>query len=219
MIVAVVVSALLHLGILAFLDTLQWTSDEPDLRHFRIRVSIQPEPATPEPAQVVPQAPVNPTLPEPEKVAPPRIPRPIPASEEDRESVQARAPEPARRIRQESWEPGPPRTSPPSDTSIPNVGLQATGVTADPIPQDDNPRPQYPRKARRFGWEGTVLLTVEVLPDGSSGEIEIKESSGHRDLDRAAVAAIRRWRFTPAQKEGISVAAVVEIPVVFTLRE
>jgi protein TonB len=64
-----------------------------------------------------------------------------------------------------------------------------------------------------------VLLTVEVLPDGTSGKIEIKESSGYRDLDRAAVTAIRRWRFTPAREGGIARPAMVEIPVVFTLRE
>ncbi len=87
-----------------------------------------------------------------------------------------------------------------------------------PVPLETNPRPRYPRKAKRFGWEGTVLLIVEVLPDGTSGKIEIKQSSGHNDLDRSAVTAMRQWKFTPAQEEGVAVAKRVEIPVTFYMK-
>ncbi|MCA9773104.1 MAG: TonB family protein, partial [Myxococcales bacterium] len=41
----------------------------------------------------------------------------------------------------------------------------------------DNPRPDYPRLARRRGLEGTVLLWVEVKATGHAGAVEIRKSS------------------------------------------
>jgi protein TonB len=102
----------------------------------------------------------------------------------------------------------------PKEPSSP-AGMEFDPLT-DPVPRY-NPHPEYPREARRFGWEGTVLLIIQVLPDGSTGKIEIKESSGYSVLDQAAVQAIRRWRFEPAQRQGISVPATIELPVIFKL--
>ncbi len=96
-----------------------------------------------------------------------------------------------------------------------SAGMKFDSLT-DPVPRY-NPRPEYPREARKFGWEGTVLLIIQVLPDGNTGKIEIKESSGYSVLDQAAVQAIRGWRFTPAQRQGISVPATIELPVIFKL--
>jgi TonB family protein len=36
------------------------------------------------------------------------------------------------------------------------------------------------------------------------------------DLDEAAVAAARRWRFEPAQKDGVSIPLIVTIDIAFT---
>jgi protein TonB len=80
-----------------------------------------------------------------------------------------------------------------------------------------NPKPRYPRAARRRGQEGTVMLLVEVLASGRVGEIEIEKSSGHDLLDNAAAEAVRRWRFVPAEKAGVSVGTQVKIPVEFDL--
>jgi len=82
-----------------------------------------------------------------------------------------------------------------------------------------NPKPRYPRDARRRGEEGKVMLLVDVLPNGRVGEISVESSSGHRLLDAAAVKAVRRWRFAPAKKTGRPVRAQVRIPVEFNLRD
>ncbi|UCD57918.1 MAG: energy transducer TonB, partial [Candidatus Hydrogenedentota bacterium] len=82
-----------------------------------------------------------------------------------------------------------------------------------------NPKPVYPRKARRRGQEGTVLLLVEVLPDGRVGKISVENSSGHELLDSAALKAVRRWRFVPAKRGMSPVRAWVRIPVEFSLRD
>ncbi len=77
--------------------------------------------------------------------------------------------------------------------------------------------PRYPESARRVGAQGTTVLRVRVLADGSVGEIVVDRSAGHADLDAAAVSAVRRWRFEPARRGGEPVAVWVLIPIRFTL--
>ncbi|NIQ40182.1 MAG: TonB family protein [Proteobacteria bacterium] len=80
-----------------------------------------------------------------------------------------------------------------------------------------NPKPRYPRMAVSRSQEGTVILWVEVLPDGSVGEVEIFKSSGHTILDRSALRAVRKWQFKPGTKMGRPIAMKVKVPVVFRL--
>jgi len=81
------------------------------------------------------------------------------------------------------------------------------------------PSPEYPWKAKRNNWEGTVHLRAEVLPNGKIGEILILDSSGYEILDQAARKAIKTWRFKPALKNGTAVICYKEIPVRFQLEE
>jgi TonB family protein len=83
--------------------------------------------------------------------------------------------------------------------------------------KEENSRPVYPQEARRKGYQGEVLLRVEVLPSGRVGEIEVKKSSGHDILDRSATAALKGWKFTPAKRGETAVAMWVNIPVRFEL--
>lgn len=78
--------------------------------------------------------------------------------------------------------------------------------------------PSYPASARRLGIEGTALLRVFVDSDGRVGDVVVKQSAGHPDLDRAAAEAVRRWRFEPARRGADTVAMWVELPVEFHLR-
>jgi periplasmic protein TonB len=82
-----------------------------------------------------------------------------------------------------------------------------------------NPTPSYPSEARRRGWEGTVLLLVEILENGRPERITIRQSSGHPILDEAAQGAVGRWMFIPAQREGKPVKSAAEVPIVFSLRK
>lgn len=81
-----------------------------------------------------------------------------------------------------------------------------------------NPAPRYPYFARERGWEGRVVLRVAVDSAGSPGDVAIGRSSGRDMLDRAAMAAVRKWRFRPASRAGRPVAGVVEVPISFRLR-
>lgn len=79
-------------------------------------------------------------------------------------------------------------------------------------------RPLYPPAARRAGAEGTTLLMVHVLVDGSIGEVRIERSAGHTALDRAAADAVTQWHFEPAKSGSQAVAVWVVIPVEFRLK-
>lgn len=83
----------------------------------------------------------------------------------------------------------------------------------------DAMRPPYPKRAREMGWEGTVVLRVEVHPDGTVGAVSIHRTSGYLTLDEAALTAVKRWRFAPPTDGAFSFATVVDVPVRFDLKE
>jgi len=62
-----------------------------------------------------------------------------------------------------------------------------------------------------------VTLTVDVSADGAVTSVAIAKTSGNRDLDRAAMEAARKWRFNPAQENGVGMAGRVSVPVTFAL--
>ncbi|MBI2226587.1 MAG: energy transducer TonB [Betaproteobacteria bacterium] len=82
-----------------------------------------------------------------------------------------------------------------------------------------NPPPPYPWQARRMGIEGRVVLQVEILQNGNTGRIEIRQSSGHELLDQAAITAVGGWRFDPARIAGAPITAWADVPISFRLTE
>ncbi|MEL0105361.1 MAG: energy transducer TonB [Rhodospirillaceae bacterium] len=80
-----------------------------------------------------------------------------------------------------------------------------------------NKPPEYPERARLNEFEGRVLLRVKVSADGKSEKVAIKTTSGYDILDEAAKAAVQAWRFVPARRAGIAVAATIDVPIVFRL--
>jgi len=82
----------------------------------------------------------------------------------------------------------------------------------------DNPKPNYPQEARERGYEGEVVLRVEVLVNGRVGRIEVKKSSSYEVLDRSAFTAVKQWRFVPAKKGDVAIALWVNIPIKFQLQ-
>lgn len=82
----------------------------------------------------------------------------------------------------------------------------------------ENPKPHYPKEAKRKGYQGEVLLRVEVLSNGTVGEIEIKRSSGYEILDRSALTAVKEWKFIPAKRGETTIPVWVNVPIAFQLR-
>ena len=79
------------------------------------------------------------------------------------------------------------------------------------------PRPAYPTVAIRRGYEGNVVLNVHVLPNGRPEEVTISKSSGHKVLDDAALKAVKKWKFVPAQRGFKAVSSWVKVPIEFRL--
>lgn len=112
-----------------------------------------------------------------------------------------------------------------ADNDGPMPGKIDSPVFREPIPiPSQNIRiaamqhPVYPKAARRQGREGTVQIKVEILANGVLADLHVHDSSGSEDLDRAAIEAVRQWRFSPAIHAGKSVAQIAIFPVRFTLK-
>lgn len=120
------------------------------------------------------------------------------------------------------------RSKPVSDASAP-VTIESTepsrsdepAARATPdveaVPLADNPPPDYPEHDRLRGHEGTVRVLVFVDEHGAVLAAELAEPSAHAGLNRAALRAVRAWRFSPAQRDGAAAAGTTEVLVEFRL--
>ena len=124
--------------------------------------------------------------------------------------------------------PPPPLPAPIDETAMPAApesGAVAPGTVAlapgDPPVQlnGQTPPPRSPSEALRRGERGTVLVRVEVDANGAPAGVALVQRSGSRELDRAAMEAVRKWRFMPAQRDGQAVAASLVIPIDFKANE
>jgi len=77
--------------------------------------------------------------------------------------------------------------------------------------------PHYPRLAKRKGIEGTVTYEIWLDEQGRQIKLTLKDSSGTPLLDRAALQAIEKWKFSPHKINGQAIAQRVLIPIKFKL--
>lgn len=167
---------------------------------------VEPPPPPPPPPPVVePPPPVVDEL--AAKPAPKPIPKPKPAPPPKPVPKPVEPPPPA---------PTPPPVAAPAPTPAPPA------PPAPPSPPSNaaylkNPQPEYPPLAQRRGWEGTVLLRVRVLANGSPAEIQIQTSSGRELLDKSAIQAVKRWTFVPSKQGGQAIDGWVVVPLEFKM--
>ena len=113
---------------------------------------------------------------------------------------------------QEETPPAPTMETPPSPVQL----------DAEPDHRADylnNPKPPYPMLAQRMGYQGKVVLNVEVLGEGRAGEIKLHSSSGYDILDKAALQTVKTWKFAPARRFGQPVTQWFLVPIKFSLEE
>lgn len=77
--------------------------------------------------------------------------------------------------------------------------------------------PQYPESARQAGVQGTVLLDVVVSPEGAV--TEVKPVRGPETLSRAAIEAVRWWRYQPYVADGQAQTVESTVTVNFKLED
>ncbi|MFU8926564.1 energy transducer TonB [Acinetobacter puyangensis] len=80
-----------------------------------------------------------------------------------------------------------------------------------------NPAPEYPEIALDRGWEGSVILRVKVSPSGSPVTVNVKQGSGRKVLDDAAVRTVKRWKFSPAMRGSTAIEGWVDVPINYQL--
>lgn len=76
---------------------------------------------------------------------------------------------------------------------------------------------RYPSAARRARQAGWVLVSFTIDTDGRTSDVKVVDSQPGRIFDRAATDAIKRYRFTPAMKNGVAVASVKQQRIEFKL--
>jgi protein TonB len=101
---------------------------------------------------------------------------------------------------------------------IQKAASKVINIKADPD-YFKNPPPEYPEFARQMRQEGLVMLSVDVNSAGMPIKVEIKQSSGYRLLDQAAVKAVSHWKFQPGRLGDIPVESRVTVPIRFQLEK
>ena len=163
----------------------------------------RPEPPKPRPSTVAKDKPSPSAKPvEVPKVKPPPAPEPVPTPKTDRVDPQAKAPGEAI--------PSPPKPNPSPTPAPPAGGNPAVdGANTSPATsQGAAPAPAAPYSIEGLsrtpiatplpsnpGAAGIVRVRVTVKPDGSVSQTVPLTRGGNAALDRAALNAVRAWRF------------------------
>jgi len=76
--------------------------------------------------------------------------------------------------------------------------------------------PVYPPIAIQARREGTVVLEATIDETGVVRHVSVLRSVPL--LDRAAIDAVRQWRYSPTRLNGVPVAIIMKVRVTFTLK-
>ncbi len=109
----------------------------------------------------------------------------------------------------------PPKAEPPASSSgsgpVNVANLNTNLLSGSP--------PRYPMGSRRKREQGTVVLRLVVSEGGRVTQVAVQRSSGFPDLDDAALAAVRNWRWSPTIRDGRAVVITGLVQIPFVLRE
>ena len=75
--------------------------------------------------------------------------------------------------------------------------------------------PEYPEDARRARIQGQVVMKALIDKKGNVQDLTLV--SGHSMLVRAALKAVKQWKYKPYLLNGEAVAVETQIVVNFTL--
>jgi protein TonB len=115
-------------------------------------------------------------------------------------------------LRNATAPPPPPQTSKPAPPALFHVGGDV--IAARLIYQL---KPEYPQLARMARIEGAVELEAVISKDGTIQELKVLR--GHPLLVKAALEAVRQWRYQPTLLNGEPIEVLTEITVNFKLEE
>jgi len=92
-----------------------------------------------------------------------------------------------------------------------------TKVDVNPIPVK-TPPPEYPDTMKRQGVSGVVAVSIVIDEKGTVISATVAKSS-QAEFESSAVDAVKKWKFKPAQKDGLPVKMKVTVPIRFNLED
>jgi TonB family protein len=158
------------------------------------------------------------------QTAAPVVPRPAPVQEAPVTATQAPPPVETRPAPQPVQQAETPAETRPAPVQQPAVARSREGDlvpagTAGLIPPRITRRGavNYPPVARAQRVQGTVITNVLVSETGDVLDVRVIRGVNGPGLNDAAVQAMRRSSFAPAQKDGVRVRSYLTVPVEFKL--
>lgn len=125
------------------------------------------------------------------------------------------APRPVTKPRPVSLAAAPKAAEPQPESNESTAGAQGGGpvrMTTGQIQLLKKVDPIYPPVMVAAKRGGTVVVDATIKPDGSIDDVMVLQSLGPL-FDRAAIQAVKQWRYTPPGFE-----AVLTVTVIFTIR-
>lgn len=153
---------------------------------------------TPQPQPT--EAPAPPPTPVPPPIEPTPTPRPQPTATPRPQPTPKPEPTPTPRP-----EPTPTPRPTPRPEPTPTPTPRPKGPTRDAV-ATRQVQPDIPDELKSGDFKSSVRVRVEVSADGSPSP-SLRGTSGNADIDARVLAALRRWRWKPALKEGEAVAS------------
>jgi len=78
------------------------------------------------------------------------------------------------------------------------------------------PDPEYTDKARKERQQGTVVIKMVVGSDGLPRDIKVSRTLSP-EFDKAAIDAVKKWKFTPATRDSKPIAVEIDVEMAFRL--
>ncbi len=80
-------------------------------------------------------------------------------------------------------------------------------------------RPEFPAEALDKGISGVVTVRYTVDAEGKTQNVRVESSEPPGIFDKAAMSAVRRWRYEPATLDGVPTEVELRIAIRFKLPE
>jgi protein TonB len=104
--------------------------------------------------------------------------------------------------------------TPPPPPPVPDRPIRVTAINMPTKLRDV--APIYPAIAQRANIDGTVIVEAVIAVDGSVRDARVLKSIPL--LDRAALDAVKQWRYAPTRLNGVAVPVIVTVTVRFRLQ-
>jgi len=103
---------------------------------------------------------------------------------------------------------------PPPPPPVPQKPVRVTALNMPTKVHDV--APTYPAIARTANVEGMVIIEAVIAVDGTVRDARVLRSVAL--LDRAALDAVKQWRYAPTRLNGVAVPVIVTVTVHFRLQ-